>query len=128
MCRGRRGSTALEFALLFPFLTTIVLGIAEYAWAQTQRVQLVEAAREVGWAVAVEGISNADAQTLAIDLLERHGFDCTIGYHNCYASVSTTGGTPTTVELTLTIDYVPLQALVPAPNHLGYVYTMGIPE
>ena len=57
--KSRRGSAAVEMALVTPFLLTMVFGIIEYGWVFTVRQGLINAAREGAREAVLPGSDDA---------------------------------------------------------------------
>lgn len=77
--RRRRGSQAIEFAMIFPVLLAFTAGIVDYAWYFSQRLSMVDAARQGARAGAVTRLKSdftpcqvAEADTLTA--LQLSGF------------------------------------------------------
>lgn len=123
--RSRRGSTAIEFALIFPILCTLCLAAFEYSAALSSRTEVINSVRETAFAVSGEDVALEDAETYAAGLLELHGFDCSFEVSDCEIDV-TVEGDPSLLTVSAQVVYVPLQTLVPAPESLAYSFTMGM--
>ena len=125
MHRQRRGSTAIEFALLFPMLCTLALGAIEYGAALKARAEMVNAVRESAWAISGEEVALADAKDHVELLLELHGFACSAQAADCQVDVRVEGD-PSLLTVSVQATYVPVQTLVPSPERLGYAFTMAM--
>jgi Flp pilus assembly protein TadG len=69
----RRGVTVVEFALTFPLLIALVIGLIEFARLSTLRHAADNAAYEAARHVIVPGASVAEAKAQGFDLLGRAG-------------------------------------------------------
>lgn len=85
--RRRRGASAVEFALIFPFMVVLIFGAIEFSWYISIRYDVQRAAREgarIGSAVLLtpedtgDLITNAAVQR-ATDVLEARGNPCGAG-------------------------------------------------
>lgn len=94
---GDRGAAAVEFALVFPILVLILIGIVEYGSVFNTQLMLTSAAREGARTMAVTGDA-ASARAAAVD--------AAIGLPLTAANVivSATSCTAAT-NVTVTIDY-----------------------
>ncbi len=73
LSRRRRGVAVVEFALTFPLLIALVIGLIEFARLSTLRHAADNAAYEAARHVIVPGASVAEAKSQAFDLLGRAG-------------------------------------------------------
>jgi hypothetical protein len=71
--RGRRGVAVVEFALTFPLLILLVVGLIEFSRLSTMRHAADNAAYEAARHVIVPGANVAEAIAQANDLLARSG-------------------------------------------------------
>lgn len=82
--RARRGTSAIEFALVLPVLLTVILGTIEFSWFISTRYDVQRAAREgtrVGATVLVRPEETAEiitdaAEIRARQVLEASGRPC----------------------------------------------------
>ncbi len=84
---GEQGASAVEFALVVPFLLLIVFGIIVYGMVFAQLLSLSNSARQAARSGVVEGTTCTQITTLARDNAD------TIGLSGTSASVSVTRGT-----------------------------------
>lgn len=93
--QGRRGSTAIEFAMLFPAFFTITVGLIDGSWIIFQRIAMEAAIQEGCRAGAIldPGQGQADLPDVlasaedAVDLaMMRYGLTCT----SCTVSAAAT--------------------------------------
>ena len=59
---NRRGATAVEMALVAPFLVAIFLGITQFGSTLFTRHTMIQAAREGARELAIEGATEAEAE------------------------------------------------------------------
>ncbi len=62
MLRSRRGTAAVEFALIVPIVTTMLFGMFETTYAATARCALERGARVAAHDYVISGFSAADAR------------------------------------------------------------------
>ena len=90
VARSERGAELIEFALVFPLLLMIVLGIVDFGF-MFQRLEVVtNAAREGARIAVLPGYDDADIQTRVCDYVETGGVPVT-------GTCDTTGDNPTVV-------------------------------
>ncbi|HET7398031.1 MAG TPA: TadE/TadG family type IV pilus assembly protein [Intrasporangium sp.] len=63
--RRERGASAVEFALMLPFLMLVLAGIVDFGRAFFVEIQLANAAREGARAAIISPTNNADIQARA---------------------------------------------------------------
>lgn len=112
--RSRRGSAAVEFALTFPLIVLLAIGIVEYGWLFHEYNQLHTALRDAARfgsknATGDTAIGLLAAQTrLQTNLIEYYGI-CPAGLAGCAIGGADTGvGVDDAFRLTVTIDYEPI--------------------
>ena len=120
---NRRGSHAIEFALVLPILLSIVSGIVDYGQFYSSALSVINATREGGRSGAADDSDvSPDACTTAenatVTALHGAGFS-TATTSNVSAAVTVDG---TTGDKILTVNsqlnFSRLFGLVPAPNQL----------
>lgn len=113
--RSRRGSHAVEFALLAPVLVAIVTGIADYGWFFFQQQGVATAAREAARAAVLtpfEGDPVAAAEERASSALAANAVE-----GDAEVLVTWMGSTPDLgVRVEVTVPFHPFFGLVPAPE------------
>jgi Flp pilus assembly protein TadG len=120
-CRDERGASAVEFALVLPFLALFIFGIIAYSYMFSVRQAITQATAEGAraGAVATPGNASVDARSAINDALSGYDLSCTTTGVNCVTSVS--GG-----SITVSVDYAykansKLQLpLIPMPNSLKF--------
>jgi Flp pilus assembly protein TadG len=88
----RRGVSAVEFALVAPFLVTLVLGMIELARAFQVKEFLSDSAQRAARVGSLPGKSNADIQAAVADVMaDNHitGYSVTVLVNGASADAST---------------------------------------
>ena len=75
-----RGAVAIEFAIMLPMLITILFGIIQYGLILNTRQLMTYAAREAARSYAIGESTEAEAEALAISLLNNasYNYDTTL--------------------------------------------------
>ncbi|MEX2649931.1 MAG: TadE family protein [Alphaproteobacteria bacterium] len=75
--RDRRGSIAIEFALIAPIMLTLAAGTMQFGWLIHVQNSMFDATRNVARSVSVGTIAVADAEDALIEELDNfsYGFD-----------------------------------------------------
>jgi len=134
---NERGASAVEFALVMPFLMLIVFGIIVYGMVFAQSLSLSNAARQAARSGVIDGTTCSQITQLSHDAAGTVGMDgsaatvtITTGTSEASAKsnpVCTTGGSPppckgttagTNVYVTLTYNTNPVVPFVPVPSKL----------
>ena len=121
--RARRGSQAIEFALVLPVLLAVTSGIVDYGWYYSQALSVIYAAREGGRTGAAHDFDDTGtpcsiAETATINALKAAGFS-TASASQVAGSVTTDSGTGELVlSVTATIPYTKLWGLLPTPTNM----------
>jgi Flp pilus assembly protein TadG len=95
---GRRGVTAVEFALAAPLFFLFLLAAFEFGWLNVIRHTADNAAYEAARTAMVPGATAAEATTKASNLLN------IVGARSAQITVTPTTLTPETDQVTVTID------------------------
>ncbi len=100
----RSGASAVEFALIAPFLVTLILGMIEFGRVMMVEQILVNAAREGARAAVLPGSSASNARTVVTNYLSSSSI--TLSNPTSQVSVSpdpstSTPGTAITVTITV---------------------------
>lgn len=100
---SENGQSAVEFALIFPLLMVILLGIIEFGWFLNAKITITSAARE---AVRVYAITNneAAASTAALDRLLNTNITGEIVVFDPDVNLGLTDPNITMVSATITAD------------------------
>ena len=72
---SRTGTTIVEAAFVLPLLLLIVLGVIEYGWLFFNVQQITNAARQGARVAILPDVSEAQAQAVITELLQRAGLD-----------------------------------------------------
>ncbi len=128
---GRRGATAVEFALTLPILVVILGGIIEYGWYIQSLTSVVHAAREgarYGVTFDVDEDPETEAEAHARSALAGLGIDCD-GAAVCTISANTdTSGSVGVLVLDITVQYDAIAGMVPTPGDLTGRYSMALED
>jgi Flp pilus assembly protein TadG len=71
--RTERGASAVEFALVVPFLILLIIGMVNFGVVLSQQLSLSNAARQAARYAVVDGPTCADVETQARDALGAPG-------------------------------------------------------
>ncbi len=115
--RGERGVELIEFALVFPLLLMVVLGIVDYGFLFQRFEVLTNATREGARVAVLPGYTTADVQARVASYLTAGGVPTTPGNPAGTVTATTiTRGTrtwaATTVSSTYTHSYLFLNGIV----------------
>ena len=126
--RRRRGSNAVEFALILPILITLFAGIVEWGWTLNQQMMVLQAAREgarAGVSTPRDDGPEAAAQARVVQSLNDMGLNG--GAAN--VTVSIVGAYPDELlQVNLALPHQPIIGLVPIPVDLKAALTMRLEE
>lgn len=126
----RRGSSAIEFALVLPVIVVIMAGILEYGWYLFQLSSVVHAVRDgtrIGVTVPVEDGPEDTATAHARNVLEGLGVPCADG--SCVVEATLVpAGDVTVMRLDISAPYEPVIGLLPHPTQLRAHFTMMMQE
>lgn len=134
--RNRRGSHAVEFALLFPVFLTLVFGGIDYLWYILQRYELTDAVASGCRTGALVGDDPyADASAIAgqsiLNNIGNNVGDCGVGLCSIFIDEAT-GPTDDVwlLQCSAELIYAPLVGFVPTPDLLTATSTqpVKIPE
>lgn len=114
---NRRGSSAIEFALLMPVLLAILGGILEYGWFFYQQSALMDAARV---AVRAGGMTETDPEGTAVEALKAEAEVLGIPTDSAdLTAVLEPSGEANILILSGTVPYQPLLGAVATPTVLN---------
>lgn len=118
----RRGSAAIEFALILPVFLALVIGMFEMSWMFFQRASVVAAVREGCRAAAVIPDPTVQANyalTKIDENLLRYGIDCG-NTHSCDTPPPTIQGVAPyeTLRCEITVEFRSLTGFLPVPADL----------
>jgi len=133
--RNERGASAVEFALVMPFLLLIVFGIIVYGMVFAQSLSLSNAARQAARSGVIQGTTCDQIASLAHDAAGTMGMQGNAasvaikrGATEAGASTTCSGGgssqpcstqpVGTNIYVTLTYDTDPIVPFVPVPSQL----------
>ena len=126
--RRRRGSNAVEFALILPILITLFAGIVEWGWTLNQQMMVVQAAREgarAGVATPRDDDPESAAQARVVQALNDMG----LNGGAATVTVSIVGAYPDELlQVNLALPHEPIIGLVPIPVDLKAALTMRLEE
>ena len=125
--RHRRGSNAVEFALILPVFVAMVFGMMEFSWVFFQRTTVVHAVRNgcrAGATVHPDGDDRGSPAAVAESSISTYladlGIDCD-GNTSCSFDIQQVGATPTeSLDCSFNMAWEPLLGidLVPHPEQL----------
>lgn len=126
--RSRRGSNAVEFALILPILITLLAGIVEWGWTLNQQMMVVQAARE-GARAGVSTPRDDDPETAAQARVVQSLNDMGLNGSAATVTVSIVGAYPDELlQVNLALPHQPIIGLVPIPVDLKAALTMRLEE
>ncbi len=125
--RQRRGSNAVEFALVLPVFVALIFGMMEFSWVFFQRTTVVHSVRNgcrAGATVHPDGDDRGSPATVAQDAIEGYlselGLDCGANI-SCTFDIQQVGSTPSeNLDCSFSMDWEPLLglAMVPHPDQI----------
>lgn len=125
--RARRGSDAVEFALLLPVMIALTAGLVDYAWFYNQQLAVIDAARaggRAGAATAHDATNSACqiAEAVTLVAIADAGISGVDG-GNVFVAVVADGpdgnnddDPDTMLYIDVSFPYVPLMGLVVSPS------------
>jgi len=127
----RRGSHAIEFALIFPIFVVFVMGSIDYFWYMLQRYQVTDAvATGCRTGALVIDAPYADPFSIAADsIMENINKVGNCSPSSCWITISEEAGPVENVWLLncrAQVVYQPLTSLVPMPASLIAVSTQPV--
>ena len=126
--RSRRGSNAVEFALILPILITLLAGIVEWGWTLNQQMMVVQAARE-GARAGVSTPRDDDPETAAQARVVQSLNDMGLNGSAATVTVTIVGAYPDELlQVNLALPHEPIIGLVPIPVDLKAALTMRLEE
>jgi Flp pilus assembly protein TadG len=117
----RKGSTAVEFALVAPILLTLLTGIMDYSWYMSQRSAVVFATQDGARAAVMAGYYGAPVDVAKARVAAALTSSGITGTPTVDVTMSTIGQ-PVTV--TTSVSFKKLVGLVPVPPMLIATTTM----
>lgn len=118
--RTRRGSNAVEFAMLFPILFAAFTWVLDVGWYITVHQGVASAVREGARAGSVTPFDEDPAAAAATRTLEAMG-SAGVGDAPLELDAVLIGDTPRVlVRVTADVDYEPLFGLTPSPSAMRY--------
>lgn len=122
--RSRRGSNAIELALILPFLLLILTGTLDLSWMFYTHQSLSSAARMAVRDGSVTTLDDGPGVVAEVAMLE-HLADAGVDPSTVSVAHSWTGAPPDLyLTLDVTVPYQPLIGFVPSPDHLTVHQTM----
>jgi Flp pilus assembly protein TadG len=127
----RRGSHAIEFALIFPIFVVFVMGSIDYFWYLLQRYQVTDAvATGCRTGALTINVPYIDPSTIAAEtIIENINKTGNCNPSTCAVTISEEAGPVEDVWLLncrAQIVYQPLTSLVPMPASLAAVSTQPV--
>ena len=110
---GERGAQLIEFALTFPILLIVVLGIVDFAFVFHHNEVVTNAAREGARLATLPGYGATDVQNRVNAFLQTGGLPGTPTITMTATTIPTAGGTwpATTVNVSYPHDYLFIDGL-----------------
>ena len=125
--RDRRGSNAIEFALILPVLMAFLTGIMDYGWFFSQQISMIHAVRDgvrAGATTAQEDNPVTVCEERIRDSLAAAGFTGTVAM-----DVQLSGSRPDqAITAAVSTSYAPLVGFVPTPKFVGSSLTMRLED
>ncbi len=127
--RGRRGSVAIEFALVLPLILALATAVIDYGWYFSRASRVVVATRDaarlgVTYAGDVAPTPDAVAEQRARAALQDAGIACG-GDCVVTATLGTVAGMPS-LTVSVSAPFVPFTGLVPVPSDMNVELTMAL--
>lgn len=124
---SRRGSKAVEFALILPVMLAFLTGIMDYGWYFSQQISMTTAVRDAARAGSTtpqdEGPVQAAEETLALGL-DAAGFKGTIT-----TDIQLVGADPDqAIDVHAGTPFDPLVGFVPVPSVVAARLTMRMED
>jgi Flp pilus assembly protein TadG len=116
--RTRRGTTALEFALVFPLAMLLLAGIVDWAWFMFQELTMVVATgrgSRIAGGLPDESDPTGTAETSTRTWMSAYGLDGDAATVD--ASIDSASD-PQVVTVTASLDFTPLIGMVPTPDEV----------
>jgi len=128
---GRRGGSAIEFALTLPVLVTMFAAIIEYGWFFLQQQAVLSGARDgvrYGVKIAQEADPATEAETRAELVIEGFGLDCSDPV-DCQINATILVDDYDYLRIDLDYAYDPLMSgLLPTPEFVRADFTMALED
>ncbi len=123
----RRGSNAIEFALILPVLMMFLTGIMDYGWFFSQQISMIHAVRDgvrAGATTPFEDDPVRVTEERIATSLEEAGFRGAVTL-----DVQLVGNSPDrAVSAAAAVDYNALIGFVPTPSVVGSSLTMRLED
>jgi Flp pilus assembly protein TadG len=113
----RRGSAAIEFALVAPVLIAIVFGTLEWGWLWSRKALATYAVEEgvrMAAGVGSQGAPDVAAHDFAVETLLAVGLDPS----SAVVTATYDGLVPGQLRLDIVLPYAPITGLLPVPNQI----------
>lgn len=126
----RRGSAAVEFALMLPVVMLISSAVLDYAWYLHRSADVLTATRDgVRFGATVAKLSDpvTSATTRATTSLNDMGFECAGGGCDVNAVQDDLGGM-TVLRVTTRVEYQAIIGLVPTPDDMSATLVMALED
>ncbi len=114
--RDRRGSAALEFAMVLPMLVTVLIGTMQYGLLMFTYASMLDAARNATRKLAVSVASESQARTAALAVLP--SWIAAARWTVTPQDTGTTGTTSVQTTISVGSSYASVLHLVPMPATL----------
>lgn len=117
LAQSEQGSTAVEFALLFPLLVVLAFGIIDFGMMLWQQEVLVNATREGARQGILFGAGNGqpEIEATVVQAISGGGIDAS-GVNVKVTGVGTGVGNPLVVTANLPFQFIVVDKLIPGIN------------
>jgi len=122
----RRGSNAIEFALILPVLLTLIFGAMEYSWYFVQYEAVARSASQ--GARAGSQVKLSSGPTSSAILAAKATLTSSFPALSASATVTSTVTGGNTINVSIAVPYKPLIRYLPAPATLTYSSSMRLED
>jgi len=129
---ARRAASAVEFALVLPFLLVLATGVMEFGWYVSQAIVVSRAARDASRYgasvyefpdVAPGSLAIPEAEAFAVAILDGAGVGCEA---ECTVQASLNTEPFETLVVQIEVPYEPLIGMVSLGDTIRYQFTTAV--